>query len=233
MQEAPTSTPFESVEALPSFQVIEHHKTFNSFEKKPDFIDNTIIHCRYEFDPMDSRDAFYLRSPIGSHRFILRLVASGHEQRSYSLQSEIEGYGFAIANLDEDEREQLFKVRAGFIESVSTYTDDMQSIESSTHENPYTIDDIEGCIAEILQHPNNRQTAEELRNLAATYVINQIFELYQDLFGESYFEDTLPESKAIARKRLFAAKFKKYLKTWEVVDIPLSTIYQLKRKATS
>jgi hypothetical protein len=221
----------ESIKELPAFPITEYDQIFDSFQKRPNLIDDTIVHCRYEFGPKDSRHAFYLRSPIGSHRFILRLVASGHGEHSYSLQSEIEGYGFAIANLDEDDREELFKVRASFIESVSVYTDEMQTIESSTHENPYTIEDIKGCITKILQHPDNRQTTDELRNLAATYVINQIFEQYQELFGESYFGNTPPESKAIARKRLFVAKFKKYLKTWEVIDVPLSTIYQLKRKA--
>ncbi len=233
MQEAPTGTPFESVEALPSFPVIEHDKTFNSFSHKPELVDDTIIHCHYEFGPNDSRDAFYLRSPIGQHRFILRLVDSFHGDSSYSLQSEIEGYGFAVANLDEDEREQLFKVRAGFIESISAHSDVVQTIESSTHSNAYTIAEIEACIAKIIEHPNNRHSAEELRQCAAQYVINDIFEQYQRLYGEPFIQPGLHTNKAAARKKLFTKKFKKYLKTWDVVDTPFSAIYRLKRKATA
>lgn len=230
MHEMPIILLQESPEELPIFPVIEYETAFDNFDKKPDFIDNTIIHCRYEFGPNDARQVFYLRSPIGEHRFILRLASSGYDDGDYSLQSEIEGYGFAIANLNEDEREQLFKTRAGFVESISAYTEEIKTIESSTHGNPYTIADIENCIAKLIEHPKNRESADVLRHYAADYVINRIFEKYEELFGDSYFGEAKQQNKAIARKKLFEAKFRKYLKTWEVIDTPFSTIYQLKRK---
>jgi hypothetical protein len=85
MHEALNIKPLETLEPLPVFLVTEHEKVFDSFSQKPKLVENTIIHCRYEFGPNDSRNAFYLRSPIGQYRFILRLTNSGYCEHSYSL----------------------------------------------------------------------------------------------------------------------------------------------------
>ncbi|MES2931638.1 MAG: hypothetical protein V4682_02980 [Patescibacteria group bacterium] len=232
-----STVPEKGQERLLSFPIVDDEHEY-SIDEYPPFQDGTIVHfvCSDWMRPLEKRHRFITRKAIGGHPYILRLDQRySNESKDYTLQSETEGFGFATMNLDPEESAELFKTRAAFIESFTSYTKvPIESIESSPAGTSYSVEDVKTCIERILAHPNASTTREELESLSAKYEGARIFETYNQLYGE-YFHGEHPNerSRASARSRLFAAMFKKYLEHWEVADRPYTREILLRRKQTA
>ena len=222
----------ESPQTLSNFNVVEDKKLYRSYQDRPELVEDTVTAYIVALGSGDTRRCFGLKTHVGEYTFIFYLFENYHAAGAFTFQSEIENYGFAIANLTKETREALLIARASFVESVSkTYRHDMKKIEASADITKYTVAEIDDCINEILQHPNNTIPADVLRTLAGKYTPNQLFDIYADLYGTKYFaEEPVGINYAWARKRIFESGFKKYLKTWEVVESPHQASYVLKPK---
>lgn len=223
-----------SPESLTPFPIVESKELLCFQSDRPELQEDVITHWRWRsLGVQKELNSFALQHTIDRFDYVVTLKESFYEEGEYSLQSEAKGYGFALMDLDEEAREELFKIRASFIESLTDYAPvHIETIHTTHASVSYSAQDIDDCTERILSHPENTYSKEGLAMLSNEYKGHQIFEIYNRLFGE-YFHGEAPNvnERRKARSRLFKSKFKKYLKRWEVVEDADSSDFFLRRKA--
>lgn len=212
-QHEPASAPQEVVPE--SFPIIEDSEIYY-FDDKPDLTEGEIIHyLRSSFREKKKWNRFALLKTIGGLHYTFSFSETFDDQ--YQLSFQTQEYELAITNLDADTRNQLFATISAFVESALKYTHNaIKEIRISPARASYSAEEIKQCTDAILASPKNTLTRAEL---TSEYKGFEIFDLYQELFGNSFHSAHYNfKSKAHARSRLFKMISKKYAQNWEIVQ---------------
>lgn len=219
----------EASHATTTFPIKESGEELYSLGARPDLEENVITHWTcLPSTGTESYDRFGLVHQIGTNKYVFTLNERTTEERSFIFSFETEKYGFATTDLNSKETDELLSTCVSFVESLA---DTIHEIEVDPASTSYSVADIEDCIGKILSHPKNTRTREELAALPAAYKDVDLFEIYEETFGEPYHE-THPNlrSRSKARSRAFRIACKKYFTSWNLVEYPEQSAFRLVRK---
>ncbi len=208
------------------FPIVENHEKYFT-DDGPELEEGRIVHYETHLDYKGTiRQRYTLQKTIAGLHYIFSLG----EYRYYSMSFKTKEYEYATVHLDENVREELYKTIAGFIESVTVAHPEINTIEVTPADAPYSSEDIEACITEILARPDNEFQREELMEV---YKGADIFDLYRRLFQKTYTQKKPHNwSKARARARLFKTIIKKYLPQWDVMPSVYKSEFIMKAKSS-
>jgi hypothetical protein len=192
--------------------------------EQPQLREGVIVHFQithHVFKTPTMEDCFTLLKTIGKHRYNFSLSGGILSDGEFSLHVETEGYRYAMTNLTPPEREAVFTILADFVESFTDYKPvNIETIESNSSLVSYSVKDIDECVQKILAHPNNTSDEVTLRKITAKSV-SELFDRYYTLYGQYiHGRHHADKNHMRGRTRLFAKKYKKYLKHWKVVEDP-------------
>ncbi len=156
---------------------------------------------------------FDLVKTIGRYSYHIELTEGENDRYDCSFGT-LE-YAYASVPLTPNEQQSLASTFVSFIKTVTAHKSaHVKEIGFRPSDLTETVRDIDACINKILAHPQNTASPEELQLLASSFNHDPLFEMYTDLYHESFFVDSrAPESprRAEARVRIFEAVIKKYL----------------------
>lgn len=180
----------------------------------------------------EKKHRFVLLKTVGSLHYIFSLSESSYAPKGqmYSLNFKTQEYEYAVTDLSDDQRLELVKIIAEFVNTVSNYLNNSFSeISVSPADASYTSQEINECIEEILVSPQNKLSKKELMSRYKGY---EVFDLYYKFFGKNFHETHYNrKSRSMARSRLFKTAAKKYFPEWELIQhTGLGSEFILRRK---
>ncbi len=213
---------FESKEnkSIPVFPVEHIDKIFYK-DQSPELTEDRIVHYIEQAVLSPSGiHKFKLQTTVEGVSYILACIGDTWGSGHFTLVMKTKDHGYARASLSQEGVEELFKRRAGFVNSlVDNGYAEVEHIVSEPYSGSYTVNEVEDCASKILENGTLDYSHEEL---IQGFTSIELFRLYEELFGEPYRDESeLFHGKNKARGRLFRMMFNKYLPdTWEVKQDP-------------
>jgi len=160
---------------------------------------------------------FVLKRNIGGYSYLFKLMPhmGMANTKDWTLAFKTEDYGYAVTNLSDSQRAEVFQTLSSFFDSIYQDTGGgINYIEASPADTSYTAEEMEDCLQGIIQTPGNKLSREEL---IKHYPGIRLFELYKKVTGKQFGDKRITASGGgKARSRLFRTMFKKYLENWHV-----------------
>lgn len=192
----------------------------------PALAENSILHYLQGVPGGEKLHRFKLLTVIDGLHYIFSLSQSFGN--SYGLSFKTEEYEYATTKLTKEDRDELVKTIAGFVESITAEYAEIISVRISPADAGYSSQEIEECTDAILASPENTLTREDLSREYNGY---EIFERYRDLFGANFqTRHHNKRSRAPGRSRFFKKMIRNYLSDWQIDDPYGGADFYLKRK---
>lgn len=194
--------------------VIEDENRYTRFSD-PELEEGRIVHYKKTINFLEGDkkfDRFKLLKQIGGFNYIFTLAGS---YGSYSVSFKTSKYEYAVVNLSKEESKILYKTLANFIESIVQAHPSINEIRISPADSPYSKEEVEVCVDEIMTSTMNELTREEI---LSEYKGHEVFDLYFRLFGKEFECSSQGKQRSGGRSRLFRSIVKKYLPDWEIGD---------------
>ncbi len=195
------------------FPIVEDERSYYS-KRRPEPQEGMIIHFKVaDIGGDKGREYFLLQKTIAGLRFVFTL---NEYAGTYQLSFKTEEYEYATINLEEADRDALFRTLAEFVESAADRNPNLREILVDPSNASYSREEIDQCVDLILASPKNKFTREEL---FSQYKGFKIFDLYERVFDKGFHEVHYNNtSRDRGRGRLFKIIVGKYFPGWIIED---------------
>lgn len=174
-------------------------------------------------------NGFVLEKNIAGFTYRFRLIEMRSPYTYYTAQMDTKEFGYSRTQLTDEQRDEVIAELAKFIDTVTRSGPDIKGINMVPAEPNYTVKMILDCREKILAHPNNTLSAEEIIVVSEGDNAPNCFELYQELYGQTYPGYTR-EKHDIKRKKVFVPRLEAMLQEWDVVAYDGVAEFDLVRK---